>query len=413
MYHVGLFSEFTSLCTTWRSFLNSCLYRQGGIHRWTDDSPLTFTKWSITGHIKLPFVQYARYKSGGDIYTTETPSVVHDALQVMQPFTANNTRLCASVAYHDNFEWIMVPCNYSLGSVLHICETSATQNTAVTLNSPDSQQYSPEYAEFELTLEYWHYQHGSVILLKDLADAVTSMKRSDCGIHCGYAARVRNPYCSPGWILTGGKCFRMTSKGVNETEMMQSIIRSCVTHHATTRVNMLYIIDSDIMSYLSLWSIPREQRILLLDEVHDNSDDYICQRFTQTDADNDLLRLDWRELSELVRKGLKCSLENIEHFLCFQEPILPTGECPSGTYQCGDDSCISDVYRCDSQYDCPGGDDERQCASGCHNNDETHAITQTQGNACFHCGTTGGIKLALVSTCVQRNALLNEHLRYM
>ena len=365
-----------------------------------DDSPLLFTRWAITGHDSIPHAQYDCEYGNVNISCITLPieSVVHDALGVIQPHTANNTRLCAAIAMDRDFPWIMIPCGELLTSVLQICETSIDN-----AKDNDGNGTSPHWAkENELDMmrinsDYEYFIHGSMFIYRNFRHMINN---STCGEHCYSPSQTITPYCEQGWIFSHGVCFRLFHGYAANPGKASSAFKACFSDDSIINIHLSVITNSSIFDYISDWSIPE---IYLLDEIGEDGVHHKCRYFKMSDAHNELYKIDLRKLSAAIKHDIRCGPENIDHLLCFREPIVPTGSCPEGTMRCNDQSCISSSYRCDARYDCPDHSDELNCDSICSLDNQTDCFNHCHGTKCtcgelyFKCVIGDCIHISLVS----------------
>jgi hypothetical protein len=197
-------------------------------------------------------------------------------------------------------------------------------------------------------------------------------------------------------------CFLLINRRGSHTETISSI-RDCFADDSIVKVNLSHITDSSILDYLTLWSVPDNHYIYLLDDVNEGITNYKCRRFTMMSAHDEYYKLNMQLLSASIVYNVSCGPDDIEYLLCFQKPKIVTESCPGRMFKCSDQSCISDLYVCDSQDDCPSGDDEYNCNTACSLDDAAHCASHTStvndpcGDLYFHCGAGDCIDIAFVS----------------
>jgi hypothetical protein len=220
--------------------------------------------------------------------------------------------------------------------------------------------------------------------------------------------------------MAKGLCFLLIKRRASYIETISSI-RDCFADDAIVKVNLSHITDSSILDYLTLWSVPDNHYIYLLDDVNEAMNNYSCRRFTIKSAHDEYYRLNVQLLSAYVAHNVRCGPDDKEYLVCFQKPVIVAGSCPGRMFKCSDQSCISDFNRCDSQDDCPSGDDEQDdcpAPSGddgqdsntaCSLDDAAYCVSHTSilndicGDLYFHCGVGDCINIALVS-CISINS---------
>ena len=315
-----------------------------------------------------------------------------DALRVLQPHTANNTRLCAAISYTSDYPWIMIPCNTSMETTLQICETSIS-------DTPHLEPIENEYLHYlewnNPYAESGRFAKLNVFTIRLYAHFAQVIRNSFYGIYFDLSQLQYLTYCRPGWIMAKGLCFLLINR--------KGSIRDCFTDDSIVKINLSHIIDSSVLDYLTIWSVPESHYIYLLDEVNEVINSYTCRRFTIMSAHDDYYTLSEQLLSVSIVHNVSCGPDDIEYLLCFQEPIIANDSCPGRMFQCRDQSCISDFHRCDSQDDCPSGEDEYDCNTACSLDDAAHCTSHTStlkdtcGDLYFHCGVGDCIHIAFVS----------------
>ena len=355
---------------------NTLLFSQGELTQWVDGSSLTFTKWSARRYRAFPFAIFD-CQAHGCQYKQTVDEVLHDALRTPQPHTTeNNTRLCSALVYTQKPpQWIMIPCNKNMGLAIQICETMQVHvnnnNNNIDLLDPDSDFiYEMRYVEsmyigtadaVEVSSYVFEQTRGSVNLYTDFSRVMSS---STCGLYCHIGQpQIRNwPFCRDGWIMSQGLCFKLFSKITRYAKnILQNLISECIFNGRFIKINATYLTHSSILDYLVKWTITENQTIHVLDDINEDINEYKCRNFKIGESYNDFYALDPNKLEESLDDQLTCAWKYIDEILCVQEPMISQDSCPEGTYKCRDQSCISESYRCDTQYDCPDGDDEYNC----------------------------------------------------
>ena len=382
---------------------------QGQNTKWTDGSPLIFTKWSITGHSNIPQKQYdctyGEHLINISCITLPVEAVVNEALGVVQPNTANDTRLCAAMILSIDFPWVMIPCDTSLASTLQICESSLTfdghathQENESDIPLAGSKSYYEYFYSADTNSDYKDFVHGSMIEHSDFEDKIHNLT---CGDHCSSSQSHYLPYCRIGWIFSHGLCFRSFKVDkTGQSEKGSAQFKTCFSDGSINKIDIQYIANSRIFDYISAWSL---SEIYLLDQIDEGTMHYKCRRFKMDDIHNEFNKVDPRKLNTSLQNDIRCTPDATEELFCFQEPITATVTCPERTFQCVDQSCISNAYRCDSQDDCPDGSDEHNCTGICSLNKQIDCYASCTSTNCtcealyFQCATGGCIHISLVS----------------
>ena len=332
-------------------------------------------------------------------YSTTVEQVLHDALLTTQPHTENNTRLCTALVYVQKPpQWIMIPCNKTMGSAIQICETVQfdtnnlkVDSTTMENNQPYNQlediahMYIGQGNALSLSLYVFEQTRGSISLFTDFTPVIRSSK---CGVHCHVPQVRKTPFCLDGSIMSRGLCFQLFSKILKQSNMLKNVIEGCIFNGRLTKVNATYLANSSILDYLLKWTIAENQSIYVVDDIHEDINRYSCRNFKISESYSDFYTLDTNKLRESLGNQLTCAWKYIDELLCVHEPEISHSYCPEGTYKCRDHSCISESYRCDSQYDCPDGDDEYNCTYEWSFMNHPHCINQrimTSEELSVHC----------------------------
>ena len=71
---------------------------------------------------------------------------------------------------------------------------------------------------------------------------------------------------------------------------------------------------------------------------------------------------------DFIETNMPCPTDRYIHVLCYDVSKMVSAECPVGTFQCQDGTCIHANSQCDGMENCLEGDDEVDCHSICYSN---------------------------------------------
>ena len=379
--------------------------------KWVDGSPLTFTKWSDVNYSRMPL---ALYDCDIDRCIKQTVEhVLHEALSMPQPhLTANRSRPCAALVFGGHFQWVMIPCKTPMKSTMQICETRNIQTrdsdmdcmrTNANFTYDDAMRNVKDlyiYLDYDVNIYVFEHTRGSVSLYSDFTPMINCFAYDH-----SYISHIDNlPFCPSGWLLSLGLCFQLIITEPQHTYASRTLFSTCITSSILIKANITHITQNNIIDYLDKWVINDNKSIYLFDELGEDVNNYKCRNFKISDAHNDFYALDPRRLNESMDAAQICSWKDIDYLLCLRQPENVPNKCPEGTHQCMDGSCISESYRCDSQHDCPAGDDERNCMGAWSSSgNQTTCVDKSPtghspcGDLQFQCAPVGCIDIALVS----------------
>ena len=367
---------------------------QGKTFQWTNGLPVNFAKWSIPKSEGIPQMKYdceVRPLSDGTYKKCKTlrmEPLVNKALNHIQPYTANNTRLCASLVLNHNRAWVLVPCNTIMNSALHLCETTVGK-----LREYDIGNISPDVWSFDL--EHGEGPDDFHNILKEKVQNQTGTVQP-CDVQC-HQRKLANKTaindCKHGWIYNDGVCFNMFTKQ-SKTEITKQCIRPGIVSNIDTS-RMFLLID-----YLKLWALQDKTVVHLLELPMDGVIEYSCRVFRMVDITGIRDKNTHKYRPPIIKHG--CMLEDIENLLCVQKAIELSTHCPNETFQCHNMSCISKTFRCDAHSDCPYGEDEYNCVNMCSNADQDDCAISCAPPKCYcgalymSCQDGGCISLSMV-----------------
>ena len=278
--------------------------------------------------------------------------IIKDGASVLQPFTQNKTNMCAGMVYHDvDLAWILIPCNHTISGVLQVCETSSTEALTFGMDIPTYQE------RYNLTHTYRYGNGGLELLHGDAAGDPLELQPyilgDDIKIVTMKTYITKHLSCPDKWIFIEGICFRLFTFGKRHSNWAEKAIQICHYSGFEYVSNNIKSINR-LVTYLKLWLTQSTVNVYTIKSVTNNNE-VTCNKYILMQSFLD------EYFTMNLNHSHPCKTMDIDNLLCFHKPMNLTYLCPFGTYQCADDTCISDTSLCDTKEDCLDGDDESNC----------------------------------------------------
>jgi hypothetical protein len=404
-----------------RVIISLLFFIQDTTYRWTDNSPYVYRNWAVPGTHQWPtrrqmcatqngFLVYLRCISLNNTGLTDLADVLRTRLQ---PFANNNTLLCTAMLIHDIItKWISIPCEQLIYSSLIICETNRDMLVEQLVQNKTTNNFTFYNDAYIPGKNYIYYPDYVYDIYIDDTNADLQYSPHEVYTYTDYpeytSLKLRavptKHITNDGTYDTGWRSCPNTSVYLYDICVMiwEDRYNGSVTprecyHQAFRWNNTFQQYKSQLLLYIRQW-LAVDDVLYVINRVREDST--TCTTIQLVDKAH---QLD----TELKETGVDvpCADGTRKIYLCLSEPISRSNtDCPTGTYQCSDDTCISVEYLCDGAGDCQDNDDEEFCRPQCTDSDDNVCRHSCKLPHCvcdplyFQCDTGGCISYHKVGT---------------